>query len=158
MQVFVSEKINVLTYSNVDTLCPGELAVIGASASGGNGTYFFNWNNNLSNSFEHIVLPQQSFTNYIVNVSDNCSENVVDTIPIFVHPTFDLNFSVSSKKCFGEKGYAIVSTSTNDNYSYLWDNGITTDSIYDFVNKTYNVKVTDNNTMCFIEDTIIFLL
>ncbi|GIS08772.1 MAG: hypothetical protein CM15mP112_08840 [Flavobacteriales bacterium] len=40
VQVFVSEKINVLTYSNEDTLCPGELAVIGASASGGNGTYF----------------------------------------------------------------------------------------------------------------------
>ena len=154
VQVFVSEKINVLTYSNEDTLCPGELAVIGASASGGNGTYFFNWNNNLSNSFEHIVLPQQSFTNYIVNVSDNCSDNVIDTIPIFVYPTFDLNFSVSSKKCFGEKGYAIVSTNTNDSYSYLWDNGIKSDSIYDFVNKTYNVKVTDNTTMCLIEDTI----
>ena len=52
---------------------------------------------------------------------------------------------------------SIVSTNTNDSYSYLWDNGITSDSIYDFVNKTYNVKVTDNTTMCLIEILLRFL-
>ena len=59
--------------------------------------------------------------NYIVNSSDGCSEDSQDTISIYVHSSFDLSFSTSVKKCYGELGYAKVEVLPLGNYSYLWN-------------------------------------
>ena len=153
--VFVSDKLLSNTYFSNDSLCLGDLVTIGVNASGGSGNYLFNWNNGLSNSFEHLISPSFS-TLYIVSVSDACSDDVVDSIPVFVHPSFTASFSTSAKQCYGELGYVKVEVLPISNYIYKWNtNPINyTDSIVNFVNKRYEVIITDVFTNCELSDTI----
>jgi len=153
--VFVQDQLFSNTYINNDSLCLGDFVTIGVNASGGTGNYLFNWNNGLSNSFEHLINPSLS-TLYVVSVSDACSDDVVDSIPVFVHSSFTSDFSTSEKQCYGELGYAKVEVLPVSNYIYSWNtNPINyTDSIVDFVNKRYEVIITDSFTNCELSDTI----
>lgn len=153
--VFINEKLQAYTYANNDSLCPGNMTTIGANATGGIGNYIFEWNNNLSNSFEHIIEPSTP-TNYIVTIADGCSDNATDTIEIFVHNTFNILFNTSEKKCYGDSGFAKANAIPNGNYNYLWNDPLSSnqDSIYAPVNTTYQIIVTNMNTNCYLEDTI----
>lgn len=153
--VFVSDQLVGVTYQTEDSICVGDLVSIGATPSGGTGNYTFTWNNGLSSSFQHIVNPNTS-TIYNITISDGCSDDFVDDIHLFVHPTFDIDFSTSMKKCYGENGYALAAVNPSGNYSYSWS---TTpiqigDSLSALVNKNYTVSIIDNNTQCIIEDTV----
>jgi hypothetical protein len=153
--VFISEELSSSTYTSNDSLCLGDMTTIGANATGGVGNYLFSWDNGLSNSFEHLIEASLS-TNYIVTISDGCSDDVTDTIKTFVHPTFDMNFNTSEKVCYGDSGFARASIIPAGNYDYLWNNTPPSnhDSIYALANRNYQLIVTDNNTNCYIEDTI----
>ena len=153
--IFVSVKLLVDVHISEDSICNGDYLNISATANGGIGNYSFSWNNALSNSYSHLLNPSLS-TTYIVSVSDACSDNIVDSIPIFVFPIITTSFSTSDKLCYGELGFVKVNVSPISNYSYLW-NTITdnfTDSIIDFVNKSYEVIVIDDISKCQISDTI----
>ena len=152
---FVEDELITTTYQSADTICSGELINISANVIGGIGNYLFNWSNNLSNSFNHLFVPDQTNT-YILNVSDGCSDNTVDSIFIFVYDEFDLNFSSSNKKCFGEYGFAKVQTNSLDNISYEWNTNpvVYGDSIYALVNRDYLVEATNNMSNCIVTDTI----
>ena len=109
----------------------------------------------MSTSFEHLVEPNFT-TNYIITILDGCSDNFVDTIPVFVQPTFNVDFETSFKKCYGENGYAKVIPTPLGSYSYIWNtvpeqNG---DSVIALVNSDYEVIILDNTTDCSIVDTI----
>ena len=153
--IFVENKFVSETYITDDTICLGELSSIGVNVSGGTSNYSFNWNNSTTTSFNQLVSPNIS-TSYIVTSSDGCSDDNIDTIDIFVLPSFELDFSTSEKQCYGEIGYAVVNTFPIGNYSYQWNTNPVqvTDSIYSFVNKNYTVEVTDQNTECILSDTI----
>ena len=152
---FVGNELISSVSTSKDTICAGEIINISISSSGGTGNYQFNWDNGLSNSFNHLVSPNIT-TNYIVTVSDGCSEETVDTIPIFVFNTFDLNFISSEKKCFGEFGFAKVSSNSTSNILYEWNTNPITygDSINALVNRNYIVTATDLQTNCKVIDTI----
>ena len=153
--VFVNDELINNGYALKDSLCYGETVKIGSNAIGGTGTYVFSWDNNLSNSFEHLVSPLET-TNYIVSVSDGCSDQAIDTITVFVHTTFDFNFTTSQKRCDGENGFAKINITPSGDYTYLWSDPLnnSTDSLYSLVNENYTVLVTDNLTNCSIEDTV----
>ena len=153
--VFIEDELLSAAYISNDSLCLGDVVTIGANASGGIGSYVFSWDNGLSNSFEHLISPSFS-TDYIVTISDGCSDDVVDSIPVFVHPSFTASFSTSEKQCYGELGYAKVEALPISNYIYKWNtNPINyTDSIVNFVNKRYEVIITDVFTNCELSDTI----
>ena len=155
---FVEEELITTTYQSTDTICAGELININANVIGGTGNYLFNWSNNLSNSFNHLFIPDQTNT-YILNVSDGCSENTVDSIFIFVYDEFNLNFITSDKKCFGEYGFAKVQTNSLDNISYKWNTNpsVYGDSIYALVNRDYFIEATNNVSNCVAIDTISIL-
>ncbi len=153
--IFIGEELSSTTYISNDSLCLGDIVTIGAIASGGTGNYLFNWDNGLSNSFEHLINPSLS-TDYIVSISDGCSDNVSDTIKTFVHPTFNMTFNTSDKVCYGDSGFAKASVIPAGNYNYLWNNipPSNQDSIYALANRNYELIVTDNSTNCYIKDTI----
>tara|TARA_B100001250_G_scaffold115257_1_gene97646 strand:- start:4321 stop:8340 length:4020 start_codon:yes stop_codon:yes gene_type:complete len=153
--VLINENLQAYIYTNSDSLCSGDMTTIGANAIGGIGNYTFEWNNGLSNSFEHIIGPYVS-TNYIVTISDGCSDNATDTIEIFVHDTFNILFNTSEKTCYGDSGFAKANVIPNGNYNYLWNDALSSnqDSIYALVNTTYQLIVTNINTNCYLEDTI----
>ena len=153
--VLVSDELFADVYSSKDTICNGDYLNIGVNANGGIGNYSFSWDNGLSNSFNHLVNPSIS-TLYIVLVADGCSDNVVDSIPIFVFPNFSASFSTSSILCYGELGFAHVNVIPTANYTYQWNTNPVnvTDSIFAFVNKRYEVTITDVTTNCKLSDTI----
>jgi len=153
--VLVSGELLADVYSSEDTICNGDYLNIGVNASGGIGNYTFSWDNGLSNSFNHLVNPSVS-TIFEIIVADGCSDNVVDSIPIFVFPNFTVNFSTSTKKCYGELGFAKVNVLPTAIYTYQWNTNPVklTDSITDFVNKRYEVFITDVITKCELSDTI----
>jgi len=153
--VLVSGELLADVYSSEDTICNGDYINIGVNASGGIGNYSFSWDNGLSNSFNHLVNHSVS-TSYIVSVTDGCSDDVVESIPIFVFPNFSASFSTSTKLCYGEMGFAKVNVMPMATYTYQWSTNPVnvTDSITDFVNKTYEVIITNITTRCELTDTI----
>ena len=153
--IFVSEQLLAETYQSEDTLCPGDIVSIGVNTSGGTGNYSFSWNNGLSSSFQHLVEPLVS-TNYIVEVADGCSDNVVNSIELIVEPTFSADFETSSQQCYGSMGFAKVEVTPIGSYSYQWDTdpGQISDSLVALVNRTYQLEVIDNVSMCTIEEIV----
>ena len=153
--VLVGVELLANVYSSEDSICNGDYLNISVTASGGNGNYSFSWDNNLSNSYNHLVTPSLSIT-YSVTVSDACSDNILKSIPVFVFPIFTTSFSTSTKLCYGELGFAKVNVSPISSYSYLWNTNEDnfTDSITDFVNKNYEVTIIDENTKCQLSDTV----
>lgn len=153
--VFVDQELIGTTYQSDDTTCVGDIIKIGVNANGGLGGYSFLWDNGLSTSFEHLVEPVTT-TNYLVAISDGCSDDFIDTINIFVQPTFTIDFDASFKKCYGEDGYAKVIPSPLGDYSYSWNTvpEQTEDSIIALVNRDYEVNILNNYTKCSIRDTV----
>ena len=92
--IFIDEKFVSETYITDDTICLGELSSIGVNVSGGTSNYSFSWNNSTTTSFNQLVSPSIN-TSYIVTSSDGCSDDNIDTIDIFVLPSFYLDFSTS---------------------------------------------------------------
>ena len=153
--IFIDTELITSTYTTKDTICSGEISTIGVNTSGGTTSYTFNWNNGLSSSFQHLVSPTYN-TDYIITTSDGCSDDNIDTIKIVVLPTFNLSFTTSEKKCYGELGFASVDVNPIGNYTYQWNTiPISTSNIINnFVNKNYRVDVIDQNTECLVSDTI----
>jgi len=154
--VLIGDSLTINTYASDDSICMGDIVNIGVNVNGGVGSnYTFNWDNGLGSSFEHNVSPNNN-TIYNVIVEDGCTEPVLATIDIFVHPSFSLNFITSVKYCYGENGFAKVNVNGSSSYSYQWNTVPiqTVDSIFEQVSKRYTVIVTDNVSGCSISDTI----
>ncbi len=153
--VFVGNELIGNAYATSDSICSGDFINIGVNASGGTSNYSFSWDNSLSNSFNHLVNPELT-TSYTVVISDGCSDSLVRSIPIYVHPSFSTNFNTSSKQCYDTYGFAKVLINPAGSYSYLWNTSPPkySDSISDLVNKTYEVEIKDNISKCVVSDTI----
>lgn len=76
-----------LVVSASDTaICSGASAMIHATPSGGTGgPYTYSWSNG-SGSQNQTVSPTSSPTNYIVTLSDGCSNTVSDTSTVTINP------------------------------------------------------------------------
>jgi large repetitive protein len=163
--------INILLYSplllglNSDTaICFTDTLQIQAIVSGGIGpNYTFNWNNSLSNTSTHTVVPTSS-TTYILSVSDGCeTPSIIDSFYVSLNPTpvpdftvdqlsgcipldvqFNEQFSSSSGSCyweFGDGGSSNDSDSTSHQYTNpgCWDIYLEyTDSLGCSVDITYS--------------------
>lgn len=134
----------LVTYNKNDVKCyNGNDGNISLTTSGGTPNYNFIWSNgNTSSSIDNLVSG-----NYSVTVSDanNCTKNL--TITINQPVELKLNLSKFDVKCYnGNDGSASVSVSGGiQNYSYLWSNGNTTNSINNLIAGDYIVTVTDAN-------------
>lgn len=145
--------VNIQLYSplilnlNSDTaICFTDTLLIEALVTGGIGpNYTFNWNNSLSDTSFHSVVPDSS-TTYILSVSDGCeTPSVTDSFYVSLNPIpvpdftvdqlsgcipldvqFSEQFSHSSGSCyweFGDGGISNASDSTSHQYSTpgCWD-------------------------------------
>nr|MBK9652180.1 hypothetical protein [Bacteroidota bacterium] len=81
--VNVSSGPPALTLTPGDTaICPGQSLTLTVNASGA-GPYFYNWNNGAAQTASYNVTPANT-TTYIVTVTDNCSQQVSDTVTVSV--------------------------------------------------------------------------
>ncbi|MFO7827917.1 MAG: gliding motility-associated C-terminal domain-containing protein, partial [Bacteroidales bacterium] len=116
----------------------GELTV---TAQGGNGNYSYIWStgDTLSN------LTNIDAGTYHVTVIDSLDCEIYDTAQIVEPDVLESTIANTDITCFGDdNGTAIVTpTGGNGNYSYNWDNGETTDSIFGLAEGTYQVTISD---------------
>ena len=140
----------IVTTSPAIEICPGDSAFITASASGGNGSYYYLWSHNNSTLDSLWVLPSVT-TNYVVNVSDECQTFSVTAIASVIVIEPNANFEISSNTLMIGLPIAFQNTSTNASF-YSWNFGEGTTSsmvnpiITYFIDSTYYVTLiaTDN--------------
>lgn len=105
-----------------DTVCPGQPAIVAAGASGGSGSYSYNWTPNIGTNSTYTVYPN-SATNYQVQAVDaNGCTSPVASIPIdvFVFNPGDLVMSPASSICEGATA-TIGATVTGNTGSLNWN-------------------------------------
>lgn len=112
-----------------DTLiCPGQFAMLYASAQGGESPYAFQWNDDYLG--DAVQVSPQSTTNYHLTVRDICGRVVEGDMLVQINPVI-ANFSVTS---LGEESFLFTAMPepSCDSCSYFWNFGDETTS-YDSV-------------------------
>ena len=139
-----------------DTICYGESTGLNAIASGGSGTYTYQWESNPSgftSTFANPIVSPLATTTYSVTVSDGFN-TVSDQLIVTVNPlpsvtanSNDINNSI----CFTD---SIILYGSGNADSYTWDNGVTDSVIFSpSATQTYTVTGTTNEG-CSYTDTI----
>ncbi|HAA01657.1 MAG TPA: PKD domain-containing protein [Flavobacteriales bacterium] len=116
-----------LTVSPGDTICPGTITTISATANGGSGGYVYHWNNNLSNATSHNISPAAS-TTYSVYASDaNACTTTAQTIFVHVNDINLLQLGVTATPdlCIGQTGLVFTEMGTATGiYIITWNNNL----------------------------------
>lgn len=133
-----------LTVTANDTRCNGEASgQATAAATGGNGSFNFNW----SNSQSGASITNLTAGNYAVTVSD--LRGCRDTALFVVNEpaAITTNTTVTNITCFGlTDGRAnVVATGGTGNFTYQWCNNVTTHNTANLSAGTCSVTVTDDN-------------
>jgi gliding motility-associated-like protein len=82
--VLVYPELNLTAFTSIDSICPGEMITISASASGGNGIYSFFLNGEIS-SLPIVIYPNAT-QSYQLMVKDGCY-STIKNIPVVVYPS-----------------------------------------------------------------------
>lgn len=137
---------------NNNPICTGGGSSIQVNTSGGdpNGLVNHQWDNGLFPSATVSVSPTNS-TVYQVLTTDGCSDPVLDSISIVVHPPFQPQFTFSPMQCFGDAGYAIGEVLGTGTYTFAWElaeGDVVADSVALPAGGLAFVTVTNNETGC----------
>ncbi len=134
----------LVTSTEIAVLCNGGSdGSINLSVSGGVPGYTYLWSNGLTTQ----DLEDLPAGNYCVTVTDanGCSKVLCTTIT--QPPVISLDDEVTNVSCFGGDNGAInlFVVGGSPNYTYLWDNGATTQDLSNVEAGTYCVTVTDSH-------------
>ncbi|MCI5055174.1 MAG: gliding motility-associated C-terminal domain-containing protein, partial [Flavobacteriales bacterium] len=155
-QSFDTLVVNILpelttnTSPKSDSICEGEGALLEVNGAGGStpGVYSYSWDNGLFPVNSHNVSPVVDQW-YVCITNDGCSDPVIDSFFVLVHPPFDVDVQTSNKKCFGEEGYAVAVPNPSGSYNYDWSiSALTTDSIPGMAGDIITLKTVDAQTGC----------
>ena len=138
-------------------ICGGGGSVIEVLPMGGNPNYpvSYQWSDGAFPIETNSVSPDTT-TWYVVTTTDGCSDPVVDSMLIVVHPPFQEEFSFSAMQCYGEPGYVVGSVAGPGTYTFTWDDGTMTvgDSVNLPAGELVQVNVVNDATGC-DHDTLI---
>lgn len=111
----------VVSMSPNDEICPGGVAEITVTATGGFGSYFYFWPHSGETTSSVFVSPSET-TTYTVIVSDECQTFVVQgsTEIAVIRPI--ANFTITSETVFNNLPIQFQNLSVNG-VTYLWDFG-----------------------------------
>jgi hypothetical protein len=116
------------------TICQGSSTTLNAGA--GYATYL--WNNGATTQ----TINALTFGNYAVVVTDanGCTGN--DQVSVTIASSIIVNATSTNGSCGGNNGTATVTANGSSNYTYLWSNSQTTQTINNLSAGTYTVTVT----------------
>ncbi|MCF8414860.1 MAG: choice-of-anchor L domain-containing protein [Crocinitomicaceae bacterium] len=125
----------LLTMTPTVEVCPGDSVLIGVSATGGFGQYYYSWPS-LGASTSQVWVNPLTTTNYTVIVSDECQTFTVSgsTTITVVKPT--ANFFISSHTLFDDLPITFQNASINA-ATYFWTFGDGNNSALVHPNNTY---------------------
>ncbi len=123
------------------------------SVIGGTGAYTFLWNDALAQTTQTAINLAPD--TYEVTVIDN--NGCMASQAITVNPATAINttFSTAPASCFNraDGSAAVIVENGSGNYSFLWENGNTTDTNTELLPGKYTVTIQDGNA-CAIIDTV----
>jgi len=103
IEVHDNNPLNVsISPSNI-SICDGQQPVLfSANATGGFGTYSYNWSDGLGNQPDITISPQVGSYYYTVTVTDQCQQTATASVSVTVNLTPTANFTVESPICAGQ--------------------------------------------------------
>jgi gliding motility-associated-like protein len=141
----VIDTLKLTSMTDKDTICEGEGVIMSASGSFGRvASHQYNWSS--GETTKSILKSPTSSTLYTITLSDNCSETVIDSIYITVHPKVRIDHSTSPIKCYGEIGYAEVIPRSPDPHTIIWHTNP------EFIGSRVNALVADFYDVSIIND------
>ena len=134
----------IVSNTQTNVLCFGQFnGTINTTASGGTGTYLYNWSNGSNN--QNLINLQAGTYNLTVTDANSCSatSSVVITQPAQLTATS----TQTNVACFGQSTGAINATITGGTmpYAYAWTSGQLTEDIIGVPQGNYTLSVTDVN-------------
>ncbi|HNW97406.1 MAG TPA: gliding motility-associated C-terminal domain-containing protein [Bacteroidales bacterium] len=124
LTVYVSPPIYVTVTADPSSFCYGESTQLTASATGGNGSYVYYWNNGIGISTSTITISPTTSTTYVVTVTDGCnSPQGVDSILITVYPLPQILFAGDTIKGCVPLTVNFSDSSSPAISSWLWNFG-----------------------------------
>lgn len=146
---------NVLaaTISSSNPLCNGQAnGTANLTVFGGTAPYTYQWNNTSTN--EDLAGLQAG--NYIVTVTDANFCTTTASVNLIDPPAMNVNVTAPTITCAGSTGTATAFvTGGAGSYTYLWDNGQTTQTATNLTAGNYTLTVTDANGCQEIVSTIV---
>jgi len=130
------------TTTPTNTTCGLDNGTVTADVLGGSAPYSYIWNNGTTDQIAIDLAPGD----YTVTVSDTngCTSTCVGTVVVSTNVSCSINANNTS--CGLSNGTATINTADGESpYTYLWNNGETTDNISDLAPGDYSVTVTDAN-------------
>lgn len=127
-------------------ICTGSSTSIGATATGGSGSFTYSWSpaSGLSATNTAIVTASPaSTTSYVLTVTDNlnCGTNDADTITVTVNSLPVVTLGSNITQCGG----SVTLDAQNAGATYLWNDNSTSQTLTTSSSGTYSVVVTDGN-------------
>lgn len=123
--------------------CNASDGAIDVSVSGGTGSYVYQWSNNATTQDVSGLLNGT----YTVVVADANGCSTTGSFVLSAPGSISISGVVSDVTCHGANNGSIditVSGGSSSNYSYVWNNGATTQDISGLAPGAYTVTVTDN--------------
>lgn len=96
-----------------DTICEGQRTSVSIDATGGQGSFVYTWDHGLGFGSSHIVAPLQDSW-YRVTVSDGCSDPLIDSVLVKVHPRFPVDTNRGPEVCYGETTFVELKLDSAD--------------------------------------------
>lgn len=147
-----SLRLQLLNYS--DTLCFGETAMLVAQLSGGLPGRRLRWVQDGSSEDTLVVRPLLSGW-YAVEASDGCSDPILDSAYLFVHPPLTYQASQQAVNCFDSLGVYFVNFAPTAPYRVEWlSNPVVEGQAFRAPQGMYRMRITDTLTGCMRTDTI----
>lgn len=122
-------------------LANGSATVVG---TGGSGLYTYKWSNNQT-SPTATGLAAGVYTVEVTD-SDACKAQQTITIPGTTAPTLVLNKIVNATCGLANGSIGVIANGGGGAYSYVWNTGVSGNTINNLAPGTYSVTVTDANT------------
>lgn len=147
--VLVGDTLQVTVSPAKDTICPGEILLVKATGKGGDK---FSWNYQWSHgqSGANTFVTPKTSQNYIVSLTDGCSDMAQAMVQITRHNQPYFNALISLPRCFGQNGFVKLRMKDNDPYQFTWDvvPAFAGDSFNAPAGNTYRVTAVNQRTGC----------
>lgn len=138
-------------------ICDGGGSVLEVVPNGGlpGALLTFQWDHGLFPIAQQSVIPDSTDT-YTVQTTDGCSDPVVNSVTLIVHPPYTPVFTFSDTLCYGSPGFVQGTVNEPGTYSFTWDgNGGQSGAPYDApAGELVTVNVVNEGTGC-EQDTLV---
>ena len=140
--------------AETNPVCYSETIELNAIVDGGypENALTYIWSNGGPNAADNSQLYTET-TEVTLTVDDGCSEPVIQSIEIVVHPLYNYTAQTSAIDCLGEPGTIQLVFGTTDSYEISWNDSLAGNPYNGQAGEEVEITITDEN-LC-ERDTVI---